>query len=100
MIVCNELGRRRWFIRGPSVPDILWPREEPGPRTLAHDLVRGGARGEGPVDVYADGWFDHPDAHRYGIREDSIKINPKLVLSLLWWKDERQLLDLETEHGE
>jgi hypothetical protein len=29
--------------------------------------------------------------------EDSIRIGDLYVLSLLWWKDERQLLDLEEE---
>ncbi len=100
MVVCNEIGRRRWFIRGPSVPEILWPRDAPGPDTAAYMLLRGGSRSDGPVDVYADCWFDHPDAHRYAIREDSIKITPNLVLSLLWWKDERQLLALGADEEE
>jgi len=47
-----------------------------------------------PVDVYADNWIDHPTAHRYGIREDSRKIGNDMVLSLLWWEDESQILEL------
>jgi len=97
MIVCNEPGRRRWFIHGPDVPKKLWPRDEPGRHTLASDLLRGTGTVEGPIDVYASGWFDHPDAHRYMVREDSLKITARHVLSLLWWKDERQLLDLEND---
>jgi hypothetical protein len=97
MIVCTELGQRRWFIRGPDVPETLWPRSEPGCHTVAGGLIQGTAAAKGPVDVYADGWFDHPDAHRYTVREDSVWISMRLVLSLLWWKDERQLIELENE---
>jgi hypothetical protein len=97
MIVCNEPGRRRWFFRGSDVPDVLWPRDMPGAYTCAYDLLRGGTI-EGPTDVQADGWFDHPDTRRYKLWEDSVPIAHGFVLSLLWWKDERQLLDLEDEN--
>lgn len=76
-------------------------REEPGPDTIAYDLLRDGDPSDGPVDVYANGWVDHEDASRYSIREDSIRMslpdNSSLVLSLLWWKDEKQLLDIEED---
>ena len=94
MVVCYEQGRRRWFTRGPDVPGVLWPRDEPGRGTVAFDLIQGTETTERPVDVYADGWFDHPYAGRYEVREDSIRMSDRFVLSLLWWKDERQILDL------
>lgn len=31
------------------------------------------------------------------MREDSIFVAEGLVLTLLWWKDERQLLDLDDD---
>jgi len=94
MIVCYELGKRRWFTRGPDVPSVLWPLNEPGRGTVAYDLIEGTATSDGPVDVYADSWFDLPGAGRYEVREDSVRISDRFVLSLLWWKDERQILDL------
>jgi Zn-dependent peptidase ImmA (M78 family) len=97
MIVCNELGNRKWFMRGPDVPKDLWPLEQPGRDSVAFGLLRGEAKVIGPVEVYADQWIDHPDSHRYGIVEDSAKLSGNLILSLLWWKNERQLLDLETD---
>lgn len=96
MIVCTENERRRWFIRGPDVPEILWPRERLSRNTVAWDLLQGKAMPSGPVDVCADGWLNHPKAGRYAIREDSRKIGD-LFLSILWWKDERQLLDLDDD---
>lgn len=94
MLVCYELGKRRWFTRGPDVPQFLWPQSEPGRHTVAYDLIHGSATTEGPVDVYADGWFEIRNANRYEVREDSRRISDRFVLSLLWWKDESQILDL------
>lgn len=97
LIVCNEPGRRRWFVRQSDVPRALRLRDAPGAYTCAYDLLRGSTLAEGPTDVQADGWIDHPDARRYTLKEDSIPIGNDLVLSLLWWKDERQLLDLDED---
>ena len=99
MVVCSEAERRRWFKRGPDVPDVLWPRERVLPMTVAHDVSKGNTA-PGPTDVPADAWFEHRDARRYAIREDSMRITGDLVLSLLWWKDESQLLDLEDDENE
>lgn len=100
-VVCNERNNRRWFFVDSDVPKVLRLRDEPGRDTLAYDLLRNGEPIYGPVDVYADSWIDHEDAGRYSLREDSIKItlpdNTRYVLSLLWWKDEKQLLDLEED---
>jgi hypothetical protein len=100
MIVCTEFGRRRWFMRGPDVPDGIWPRETPGAYTCAYDLTHGSSRTEPATDVQADGWIDHPRSKYYSLREHSVQISTDLVLSLLWWKDERQLLDFEQDESE
>ena len=97
MVICHDRAGRRWFKPGPDVPSVLWPHDRASPRTIAYDILQGQAASPGSVDVAADGWFAHSDAHRYAIREDSIRITDELVLSLLWWKDERQLLDLDED---
>jgi len=63
------------------------------PATTAADLLRGKA-GDDPTPIQADGWIDHPRSKWYEIIEHSIRISSNGILSLLWWKDERQLLDL------
>jgi Zn-dependent peptidase ImmA (M78 family) len=100
MLVCNGPDRRRWFFRGTDVPSDIRLMEHPGTYTCAYGLLRGGKGYEGPTDIQADGWIDHPMARRYTLREDSKYIGNGLVLSLLWWKDERQLLDLEEQESE
>jgi Zn-dependent peptidase ImmA (M78 family) len=97
MLVFSEAGKRRWFVRGPDVPEAIWPKESPNSYTVAFEYHRGGRNEEGPTDIQADGWIDHPRSKWYTLREDSIKIGHSHVLSLLWWKDERQLLDLEKD---
>jgi Zn-dependent peptidase ImmA (M78 family) len=97
MIVFNTSQQRRWFVRGPEIPDAIRLREKPGAYTVAYDLLRGTVTNEGPTDVQADGWITHPDSRRYLLREDSIRIGDHYVLSLLWWKVEQQLLDLEED---
>lgn len=98
MIVCSEPGRRKWFIRGPDVPDVLWPRDEPGRDSVAYDLLKGTEQTEGSVDIYADQWINHRDSRRYSLQEDSIILGKTgLVLSLLWWKNEQQLLNLQEQ---
>ncbi len=97
MAVCSNTDGRKWFVRGEDVR--LWPLERLGRDTVAYDLRQDpDAIGPGePVEVCADGWIDHPNAGRYAVVESSRRIGPGLVLSLVWWKDERQLLDLEED---
>jgi hypothetical protein len=100
MIVCNERGRRRWFFRGATVPESLWPHSKVGPGTVAFDLFSDSKAKPGPIDVSSHHWIQHPDSYNYRIIEDSIKIFGDLVLTLLWWKDESQILDLDEEETE
>ncbi len=98
MIICSEPGRRKWFIRGPDVPNALWPRDEPGRDTVAYELLRGNHQKDGSVDIYADQWINHRDSRKYSLEEDSIRLGrTQLVLTLLWWKNEQQLLDIDED---
>jgi len=97
MIICSELGRRKWFIPGPDIPREIWPRDAAGVYTCAYDLFHGNHNEEPPTDVQADGWITHPQSRKYSIREHSKKISHDLVLTLLWWKNESQLLGLQED---
>ena len=44
--------------------------------------------------------FNHRNARNYWIYEDSQLIAGGVVLSLLWWKDETQLIDIDREFEE
>jgi hypothetical protein len=103
MVVWSEDGERKWFIRGPDVPSSVWPKEQPRRDTLAYDLFQGKSVAKRPLEIYADSWIDHKAAHSHSICEDSIKVGAGQVLTLLWWKNERPLLEIaerEEEQGE
>lgn len=90
MLVCTDQGRRRWFARGQDV--TLWPVRELHAQSAAYDLLSGAAP-VGPMEVAADLWIDHPAAARYVVVEDS-RVVREFVLTLLWWKDQDQLMQL------
>ena len=58
------------------------------------------ATSRGPTDVAADAWFAYREVRRYAIREDAMRITDDLVLTVLWWKDENQLLDLGDDEND
>lgn len=96
MLVANDLNRRLWFTRGAGIPEAVWPRDSPGSGTLAYDLLHGSSQAE-PADVYADEWLVSTERRAYSIHEDSAAIAPGVVLSLLWWKNEHPLIEIEEE---
>ena len=100
MIVCYSREKRHWFFRGPDVPTALWPLEHPENETLASRLLNSLPVSAKPTRISADAWIKHPESWQYSLIEDSRLLVAGLVISLLWWKDERQLLDLMNEDEE
>lgn len=98
IIICNSRQGRIWSFRGTDVPNVIKLKDSPSAYTNAYDLLQGIKNHVEPEDTQASDWINHPRARYYSIHEDSVKINDNLVLSLLWWKDERQLLDLDEEN--
>lgn len=97
VLVWRKPEARGWWIADPDVPiRKLQLREQPGVDSIARDLLAGGSAPSSARDVCADAWFEHERADRFGVREDSRKIRDG-VLTLLWWKDESQLRDLEED---
>lgn len=97
IIVCNGKQGRVWQSRGADVPHAIQLRDAPGAYTGASELLQGKAATVNPENTQASDWLTHPRAHYYSIYEDSVKLTEDLVLSLLWWKNEQQLLDLDEE---
>jgi hypothetical protein len=96
MLTCYEHGRRKWFFRGPDIPTILWPHDQLSTFTKASGLSTRGA--QSTANVSADAWVTHPESWRYTVKEDSMVIGPGMVLSLIWWQNEQQILDLDEEN--
>lgn len=98
MLVLTERAGRKWFFRSTLVPEQLWPTTSPGSGSVATKiLARTCAARPGPETVDADDWIDHHEAHRYCVVEDSIGMPRGRVLTLLWWKDEDQILAFDDD---
>ena len=48
-----------------------------------------------PQEIDADEWVNHRDADRYTVTEDCVKTTDNCVMTLVWWKNQQQLVDLE-----
>jgi len=94
MLICYGMEGRRWFSRGPDVPQEIWPAKQLNHETTAFEVLFAGKEQRKPMEVDADAWVEHRDAYRYTVFEDSVKISDDAVLTLIWWKDEQQLIDL------
>jgi Zn-dependent peptidase ImmA (M78 family) len=94
MVIYLAQGVRKWFVAGPDVPSVLSPRETPSRNTIAGELLRGGRASPGHQTIQADGWITHPKSQWYELVEDSVRFTDGSILSLLWWKNEKQILEL------
>lgn len=95
MLVSNNTVEREWSFASDGVRGRLRPKQRPGDGSIAYELLRGNTLATSPSDVGAAEWVTHWDAERYWVREDSLLIRDGVVLTLLWWRDESQLIDLD-----
>jgi hypothetical protein len=97
MLVYYENGERAWFIPSEDLPKNLWPSKHPNRETLTARLVSGRSNDEIADDVRADKWFDVHNSERYYVRESCYRNGPDSVVTILWWEDETQIIDLGEE---
>lgn len=100
MLVCSTSNGVKWKFRNRDVPHEIQLHDRPGAYTNAAELLAGQVPNANPVDVEASDWFTHPRSKNYVIFEDSLKVFDDTVLSLLWWRNEQQLLDLDSQAEE
>ena len=95
MVVCSTKTTRRWYKAATELAELAKPLKYLGKDTLASKLFNeAGYQGQ-VEEVDADAWIDHPDAADYELVESSFRVTDDLVVSVLWWKDESQLRDLQ-----
>ena len=97
MLVYYENGERKWFIPAEDLPKKLWPSKQPSKGTVTARLLSDEASKEVMNDVRADKWFDVQNADRHYIRESCFRNGPDSIVTVLWWEDEAQIIDLEEE---
>ncbi len=95
MVICSSSTKREWYKASGEIDKRLRPHRVLSKDTLAHELMQAPGYRESTEEVDADAWIDHPDASDYVLVESSIKVTAELVVTVLWWKDQAQLLDLD-----
>ncbi len=97
MLVCNGPRKREWFVCSNEVRNKIYLESRPQRGSIAEALLRGDKSDAELREVRSDAWFTHRDAASHWVHEDSIQLSDGSVLSLLWWKDERQLIRIDNE---
>lgn len=97
MVICSSSVKREWYKANREIEGRLRPHRFLNKDSSAYELLRKPGFSETTEEVDADAWIDHPDAADYVVVESSVKVTPELVVTVLWWKDETQILDLEDE---
>lgn len=85
LAVCYSRGKREWFVRGPKLPEGLFPNYELHPDTSAFELLYTDRWGKTSMTLSKGStWLDRRDAGQFRFKEQSVKIAKDRVLSLLW----------------
>jgi hypothetical protein len=88
LLVCHGRNGRKWFVRSPSVPSKWFPQNDLDADSFAMSVLFGnGAEDPSPRKIGADAWFDRRDAERFEVHEQTIRIGPDEILTLVLISD-------------
>ena len=94
LLVCHGPKGRRWFTKAPSVPPKWFPQDSLDADSFAFEVLFNNAADDlVPRRVGANAWFDRREAERYEIHEQTCRIGPDEILTLLLLSDPRMLDD-------
>ena len=91
-VICHGQAGRKWFARAPSVPGHWFPRKDLDAESFAFGVQFGDrSDNSGLRKIGADAWFDHYDADRFVVREQTVRIGREETISLVVIDDDRML---------
>ena len=93
MVICHSHKGRKWFTPGPDVPNRWFPCKDLDAESFAFEVLFGSEQKSRCALIGADAWFDHRDAAKFELYEQSVRIGEEEILTLLVFKDEDMLLD-------
>lgn len=96
MFISFNRNGKRWFKRHPDLPEEFWPNEELHHESIAFELLfkSNNIGANNSAKVEANIWIDRKDAQNYEVIESSMKVSEDSVITLIWWKNEAQIIDL------
>jgi hypothetical protein len=83
LLVCHGPNGRRWFKRGPAIPDRWFPRDEIDADSDALEVLHGTKDRTTRSLIGADAWFDRREAERYEVYEQTVRMSTGDALSLV-----------------
>lgn len=87
MLICwSKEGKRRWFTKSETITCNIWPHEYI--RNIKELIQKPEA-----IEVDADTWINSKVAHDFTLIQ-SVFSNSYDVFTLLWWKDESQIIEM------
>jgi hypothetical protein len=90
-----ESGQKKWSIsKRKEVPLYLKLPEVPRPQTVTATMFEDPSLSDDSDEIRADHWFSADSSEKYYIHESCFRAGPDSVVTLLWWKDEQQIMDL------
>jgi hypothetical protein len=93
-LVCHGPNGRKWFARAPSVPQRWFPQDTLDAESFAFGVLFAGKPDDAvPRKIGADAWFDRSDADRYEVHEQTYRIGPDEILTLILVSDPAALDD-------
>ncbi|WP_421933941.1 ImmA/IrrE family metallo-endopeptidase [Phenylobacterium sp.] len=86
ILICHGVAGRKWFKRGPDVPDRWFPRDELDAQSNAFEALHGNVDRPQPMLIGADAWFDRRGAEDHEVYEHTVRTPSGEVLTLLTFK--------------
>jgi len=85
LVVCHSQEKREWFVRGPSVPEELWPAKELDSETGAFELLYSpDAQGKTAVrQAPGSRWLSGRGAFHRTVSAQSVKVAEGMVVSVV-----------------
>jgi hypothetical protein len=94
LLVCHGPNGRKWFTRAPSVPKKWFPQNALDAESFAFGVLFGHKADDAmPRKIGADAWFDHWQAERFEVHEQTCRTGPDEVLTLVLISDADMLED-------
>jgi hypothetical protein len=97
IVTCHGPQGRKWFARSPDVPGRWFPRDNLDPESFAFGVLFGQAQDDrNPRKIGADAWFERWEAERYEVFEQTIRIAPDEILTLVLMTEDAMLDEHDT----
>jgi hypothetical protein len=100
LLICHSSLGRKWFTRGPDVPERWFPKSDLDADSFAFGVLHGGNADDlMPRKTTADAWFDCWEAASYEVHEQTVRTGDDEILTLVIIGDAHMLEDRDDRVG-